>query len=133
MKRNIVNTLLVGAVVLLMGAMQSSAQQGANGESEVQRGFDIAPVPLDLAGKNRSLVGLGSYYVNGPSDCIGCHTGDTGHLGGGQDFGGIFTRKVIMPWLAYQHGTNRYLEALYAYLRSIPCIEGGPGYTSPRC
>jgi hypothetical protein len=169
MKRSIVNGLLAGAAVLLMGTIQSSAQQGNSGESEVQRGFDIAPVTLDLDGKNRSLVGLGSYYVNGPSDCVGCHTGSTGHLGGGVDFGVVFTRNltpdahglpagltfsefvqvmrqgtdfkglfppgplIIMPWEAYRHGTDRYLEAIYEYLRSIPCIEGGPGQPSSRC
>ena len=174
MNRGHVTAVLIVGVVLFIGVMQSSAQQGNNGQSEVQRGFDIAPVPLNPDGKNRSLVGLGSYYVNGPSDCVGCHTGDTGHLGGGVDFGIVLTRNltpdaagepagltlsqfkdvmrygtdfkgidpdiggdpgilIIMPWLAYRHGTDRYLEAIYEYLRSIPCIEGGPGYTSPRC
>src|SRR5262249_51518291 len=40
----------------------------------VQQGFAIAPVPLNLAGRNRSLVGLGSYLVNAVGDCNGCHT-----------------------------------------------------------
>jgi hypothetical protein len=48
--------------------------EGDGGESEIQRGFQIAPVTLNLSGKNPSLVGLGSYLVNGPGDCIGCHT-----------------------------------------------------------
>ena len=78
--------------------------QDNQSESEIQRGLDIAPVALDLAGKNRSLVGLGSYYVNGVSDCVGC-----------------------------QHGTERWMEAIYEYLKAIPCVEGGPGYTEPRC
>ena len=174
MQQTFVKALLVIAVIVFIGVMRSSAQQGNNGESEVQRGFDIAPVNLDLAGKNRSLVGLGSYYVNGPSDCVGCHTGDTGYLGGGVNFGPVFSSNltpdaagnpagltlsefkevmrfgtdfkgidpdiagdpgilIVMPWQAYRHGTERYLEAVYEYLRSIPCVEGGPGYTSPRC
>ncbi len=29
-------------------------------EARVRRGFEIAPVPLDLVGKNRHLVGLGA-------------------------------------------------------------------------
>lgn len=75
--------LLVGAGALFVWAAESSAQPGNNGQSEVQRGFDIAPVPLNLSGKNRSLVGQGSYYVNGVSDCIGCHTAEGGgYLGG---------------------------------------------------
>ena len=40
----------------------------------VRRGFEIAPVPLNLAGKDRTLVGLGSYVVNAVADCNGCHS-----------------------------------------------------------
>jgi hypothetical protein len=43
-------------------------------EARVRRGFEIAPVPLDLVGKNRHLVGLGSYIVNAQGDCNGCHS-----------------------------------------------------------
>ena len=44
-------------------------------ESQVQRGFEISPpgVKLNLAGKNRDLVGLGSYIVN-TTGCNDCHT-----------------------------------------------------------
>ena len=41
--------------------------------SIIQRGFDISPVNLDLRGKNRALVGLGSYIVN-TGGCNDCHT-----------------------------------------------------------
>jgi hypothetical protein len=83
-------------------------------ESVVQRGFAIAPVPLNLEGKNRELVGLGSYLVNAVGDCNGCHTGGgppnfnyaaggnpyfgqktkvdpAVYLSGGQDFGVVGT------------------------------------------
>jgi hypothetical protein len=42
---------------------------------QVKRGFDIVPagVFLNLGGKNRGLVGLGSYIVN-TSACVDCHT-----------------------------------------------------------
>jgi hypothetical protein len=43
-------------------------------KNEIRRGFEIAPVPLNLAGKNRALVGLGSYIVNGQGGCNDCHT-----------------------------------------------------------
>ena len=72
--------ILVGGLVgcvMVAGLVTGAAQQGNPGQSEIQRGFDIAPVPLNLTGKNRSLVGLGSYLVNGPGDCLGCHTGPT--------------------------------------------------------
>src|SRR5882762_4298335 len=45
--------------------------------SQVQQGFAASPIPkdkLNLAGKNPYLVALGSYLVNGPGDCSGCHS-----------------------------------------------------------
>ena len=62
-----------------------------NSESKIQRGFDIAPVALNLQGKNRALVGLGSYLVNGPGDCNACHNpgpGNNQFLPGGNPFFG---------------------------------------------
>jgi mono/diheme cytochrome c family protein len=160
------------AAILLAGITQPAAQQGNEGESEIQRGFSIAPVPLDLEGKRRGLVGLGSYYVNGVSDCIGCHTAEGGeYLGGGAPFGPVLSRNltpdadglpagltldqftdvmregtdykalppdaggrlIVMPWMAYRHGTDRWTEAIYEYLRAVPCVEGGPGTLPNRC
>src|SRR5207302_11399437 len=40
-------------------------------ESKIRIGFQIAPVQLNLAGKDRDLVGVGSYIVNAQSDCNG--------------------------------------------------------------
>jgi hypothetical protein len=40
----------------------------------VRRGLEIAPVPLDFRGRDRALVGLGSYLVNAVADCNGCHS-----------------------------------------------------------
>ena len=79
-------------------------------EAKIRIGFQIAPVPLNLAGKDRALVGLGSYIVNGENDCNACHNSGGPpnfeykaggnpyfgqpkvfdpkvYLGGGQDFG----------------------------------------------
>jgi hypothetical protein len=82
--------------------------------SRIKRGFDIAPVPLDLRGKNRALVGLGSYIVNAQGACNDCHThpsyaqgGDpflgqptqinvAGYLAGGRQFG-PFTSANLTP------------------------------------
>ena len=47
--------------------------QGNNDQSRIQRGYQINPVPLNLKGKNRALVGLGSYIVN-TNGCNDCHT-----------------------------------------------------------
>jgi hypothetical protein len=43
-------------------------------DNRVVRGFVIAPVPLNLQGKNAALVGLGSYIVNAAGGCNDCHT-----------------------------------------------------------
>jgi len=77
--------------MLLIGFVQSPARGQGKGNQddreEVAIGLAIAPVTLNFNKKDRTLVGLGSYYVNGISDCVGCHTGATGHLGGGVPFG----------------------------------------------
>ncbi len=61
---------------LLIGSRRGNAfqNQGNDDDSRIQQGFAIAPVPLNLTGKNRALVGLGSYIVNAQVDCNGCHT-----------------------------------------------------------
>src|SRR6266436_4678212 len=48
--------------------------RGNDSDSRIEQGFEIAPVPLNLEGKNRALVGLGSYIVNGKGDCNACHS-----------------------------------------------------------
>jgi hypothetical protein len=107
------------AAIVLAGMLSSSRLVKATddddedrNESKIQRGFEIAPVPLNLEGKNRALVGLGSYIVNGQGDCNGCHSAGpqtefvpgsnpyllkqtdekinpATYLGGGRDFGGF--------------------------------------------
>jgi hypothetical protein len=70
------------AAVILAGMMNSSKRVRARDderddqreESRIRRGFEIAPVPLNLERKNRALVGLGSYIVNAVGDCNGCHS-----------------------------------------------------------
>src|SRR5207245_2044784 len=58
------------------------------------------PIELNLAGKDRSLVGLGSYIVNGENDCNACHNGGGPphfeYLSGGDPYFGQHP-KVIDP------------------------------------
>lgn len=83
--------------------------------SRVRQGYRIAPVPLNLQGKNRTWVGLGSYLVNAGGGCNDCHTwpnykegGDpfqgqpeqinTDHyLAGGRPFGPFIKSANITP------------------------------------
>jgi hypothetical protein len=106
-----------GVFVLLAGAMvftlpgRADDDGGDGNESRVKQGFKIAPVSLNLRGKNRALVGYGSYLVNAVSECNGCHSqgpqseyaaggnpyfnqhptrlNPAVYLGGGRDFGPI--------------------------------------------
>jgi hypothetical protein len=70
---------VLAMLVLVMATIMSSwlkADDAEGEEAKIQRGFQIAPVPLDLYGKDRNLVGLGSYIVNAQIDCNGCHSQD---------------------------------------------------------
>jgi hypothetical protein len=106
---------VVCAAVVLAGTMVSSprgrAQDPADeSDSRIRIGFEIAPVPLNLEGKNPALVGLGSYIVN-TEGCNDCHSAGpptqyanggnpflgqpkkvnpATYLGGGRDFGNVF-------------------------------------------
>ena len=39
----------------------------------------------------------------------------------------------IMPWPVYRNMTDDDLLAIYTYLSSVPCLEGGPGEPANRC
>jgi len=72
----IVGATMAFAGVAMVGMLTSSPHgraddRGDNSDSRIEQGFDIAPVPLNLEGKNRALVGLGSYIVNAQGDCNG--------------------------------------------------------------
>jgi hypothetical protein len=61
--------------VALLAAVGRADDDGS--ESKIQRGFQLAKqigLTLNLEGKNRALVGLGSYIVNAHGGCNDCHT-----------------------------------------------------------
>jgi hypothetical protein len=65
-------------LIFLVEMLRTSPPVQAWEDNEAQLiriGFEIAPVPLNLDGKDRDLVGLGSFIVNAQADCNGCHTG----------------------------------------------------------
>ena len=72
----------------------------------VARGKEIAPLSLNLEGKNPQLVYLGSYIVNGQGGCNSCHTcpslrpGDASRLGGALPASGKIPSMVnVMNYL----------------------------------
>lgn len=92
-------TLVVATGSKAVGTIQSRDRQANSNhrddrddrddgdEARIRIGYAIAPVPLNLRGKNGALVGLGSYIVNAQGDCAGCHStpqyadGGDPHLG----------------------------------------------------
>ena len=76
MKKSLATTSLLAGFILLIFLVyaRTTDAQGSSENSQIQIGMDIAPVHLDLTGKNRSLVGLGSYIVNAQGGCNDCHT-----------------------------------------------------------
>lgn len=61
-----------------------------------KRGLEIAPLPLNLNGRNRKVVGEGSYLVNAMSGCNGCHSATPErYLPGGNPY--IGQPEVIDP------------------------------------
>jgi hypothetical protein len=100
---------------------------GYKRQSEIQKGFAIAPVWLNLEGKDPALVGLGSYIVNAQARCNDCHTCPSydpsayeGHPQGHNPFpppfgdlgdGKINSQKYLPGgfWAAAQYG-RRYIR-----------------------
>ena len=174
MKRSLVPAAVLFSLTLFN--LPASAQA----ESQVRRGLEIAPVPLNLSGLNPALVGQGSYIVNAQGGCNDCHTnpayapgGDpflgqpevvnpAAYLAGGAAFGPFTSRNLtprspgarpagltldqfvetlrtgkdlknrhpqispllqVMPWPVYSKMSDRELQAIYEYLRAIPCLD----------
>ncbi|MEO8674007.1 MAG: cytochrome C [Casimicrobiaceae bacterium] len=105
----------VAAAVVFSHSPIARGQDGEGGDGDggrIVQGYRIAPVKLNLHGKNRALVGLGSYIVNAEGGCNDCHTappyavgGDPyqgqpkkvnadGYLGGGTSFGPFVSRNL---------------------------------------
>jgi hypothetical protein len=89
--------------------------------ARARRGLEISPVPLALDGKSgreRMLVGLGSYIVNAASDCAGCHGGPPAFLAGGTPFslGGdqvVWTRNLTPdPTFGLPLTRDQFFEAI---------------------
>lgn len=126
------------------GQSTKGAKRGNNGDQEngnafgaeelkkIQRGLEIAPVPLDFRREDRFLVGLGSYIVNAQAACADCHSCPTytaGHnpfqggdgqinaanyLAGGVPFGPIISANITPDMSGKPAGLTfeEYLELI---------------------
>jgi hypothetical protein len=79
--------LLAAAVLVAAGITAAVVVLPAQGESKIQRGTDVAPVPLNMKGLNPALVREGSYIVNAHGGCNDCHTAPS-YAPGGDPFAG---------------------------------------------
>lgn len=64
--------LVVGGLLVQTSTVQ--AQTATFDPVKVQKGLAIAPVPLNMQGKDQNLVGYGSYLVNAVGGCNDCHS-----------------------------------------------------------
>jgi len=117
MKRLLMTLVVLGGLVLsasLIGSAQQAPEANTLPDNVWKRGMAIAPVSLNLAGKDKKRVGMGSYLVNAQAACVGCHTSPTyadggdptrgqpeqinvaRYLAGGEHFG-PFTSSNITP------------------------------------
>jgi hypothetical protein len=78
---------LVVAAGVVVFALTPSVSFAAPEDNRVRVGRAIAPVPLDLADKDRRQVWLGSYIVNAQGGCNDCHTAPP-YAEGGDPFAG---------------------------------------------
>lgn len=90
---------LVGFAFVLVAASEGQKPAPNTEQSRVVRGFQIAPVPLNLRGKDRTLVGLGSYIVNAQGGCNDCHTNPP-YAPGGDPFQGEPEQINVEHYLA---------------------------------
>jgi hypothetical protein len=84
-------------------AVRAEEDDGESHDPRVRIGFEIAPVALDLRGKDRALVGLGSYLVNALASCNDCHTqsATSEYAPGGNPF---FGQPKVVNTAAYLSG-----------------------------
>ena len=106
MKRTLLGTAAL-FVCVLAANMFTATTSAQGGDSRIQRGFEVAPVPLNMKGLNPALVGLGSYIVNAQGGCNDCHTNPS-YAAGGDPFAG--EAEVV--------NAERYLAGGTAFLPS---------------
>lgn len=109
---------MVGVFIASIGYTIVRAEDDDSNEARVRIGLTYAKdqgITLSIKGRNRALVGLGSYLVNGVGGCNDCHTAPpytqdpeaylgapkqinlNCYLAGGATFG-PFVSRDITPW-----------------------------------
>jgi hypothetical protein len=102
--------LVIIGTVIGSSHVRADDDTGDSNDARIRRGFEVAPVPLNLRYTDHELVGLGSYLVNVVAECNGCHSAgpmtafarggnpyfgqpeivnQATYLGGGRNFGAL--------------------------------------------
>jgi hypothetical protein len=91
--------------------------------SLIKRGYEITPpgVALNLAGKSRALVGLGSYIVN-TSGCLDCHT-HRAYAAGGDPFQG---QPEMVNAAQFMSGGRTFPPSPFVSANITPDFAGKP-------
>jgi hypothetical protein len=120
------------SAILLVGTLKAQDSGERNDEARrIRIGFEIAPVPLKLDGKDRSLVGLGSYWANAVSDCNFCHTsGGPPNLNFANGFNPYFGQKKKTDPTTYLAGGTDFGPAVFPIPGVYPPAEYG-SYVGP--
>ncbi len=111
---------IVSLLTLMIGVVWVSRPAKADDSlstlplDDIATGYKIAPVTLNMTGRDPFLVGWGSYLVNSVGGCNDCHTNPSyvnggnpfmgqpkkinaaGYLGGGQKFGPFTSRNLTL-------------------------------------
>jgi len=77
-----VSGLMLAAPMLGMDCSNDENAHPPSERERIEKGLTLSPVPLNLDGKDRDLLGLGSYVVNAQAACNDCHTHPTLVTGG---------------------------------------------------
>ncbi len=115
----------VAGAVALCGMFMSSPRVHADDNQDlVAIGFEIAPVELNLTGKDPNLVGWGSFIVNAEADCNGCHTASPM----GTEYGS--TSASNNPYLLFPNRPPWRVQAKYYLGGGENFGPAGPGISS---
>ena len=94
---------------LLVFPFAGRAQQALDAETQAKilKGYQTAPVSLNLTGRDATLVGLGSYLVNNTGECNGCHSAgpQTAYVPGANPY---FSQKTKVNPATYLGGNNDF-------------------------
>ena len=97
------------ALPVILFSSLATAQQVLDAETQAKilKGYQGAPVSLNLTGRDATLVGLGSYLVNYVSECNGCHSAGaaTAYSVGGSPY---FGQKPKVNPVTYMGGMNDF-------------------------